>query len=114
MALPSISALEPSDGARQQLRDPAERNSQHVADLAIAESVVTQMQTLTLAFGQRPQNTRQAMATLAINETTLRIRPRVDHSKRRLKAAGDSRGFPLLSSASLQSEVVGDSKEPAL
>jgi hypothetical protein len=56
MALPLACALEATDGARQQLRDGAERNVQHLGDLAVPQPIVAQMETLALTFGQRVEH----------------------------------------------------------
>jgi hypothetical protein len=114
MALPLVCALQPTDGARKQLRDGAERNAQRVGDLAIPQPIVAQMETLALAFRERIEHAPQAMSTLAIYETPFGIGIRIDHEERRLEIALKVGGFAPQSSASLEGDVVRDAEEPTL
>jgi hypothetical protein len=102
MGLPLVCTLEPTDGARQQLRDRAERNAQHFRNLAIPQPIMAQMETLALTFGQRVEHAAQPMPTFAIDETLLGIGPGINDQECRLKAALNPRGFPKLSCASLE------------
>jgi hypothetical protein len=54
------------------------------------------------------------MPTLAIDETQLRAGLRIDQYVCRLKIALDAGDFTPESSASLEGEVVSDTKDPAL
>jgi hypothetical protein len=114
MALPLVRALEPIDGARQQLRDGAERNPQDPGNLAIPQPVVPQMETLTLAIGQRVEHASQPMPTFPIHDAQLRVGVRVDYEDRRQQVVLDAREFPALPHAPFQSQIVSDTKQPAL
>jgi hypothetical protein len=114
MALPLVCALEPSYCARQQLCDPPERNPQHLGNLAISKPIVAQVQALALALRQHVEHAPQPMSALVIDETQLWVESIVDHEECRLKIALDKRRFPPQPGASLEGEVMSDTKEPAL